>query len=657
VAQHESVPPSSQSAIRNRQSTIRGVRETSSNCLPTDYTIACFQSGEPSNMPVSDPRPWEDVIVKTALGLPIAAVLVICALLIGIGASGGGQPAQAAGTLPPLPAGWPSTLQLGMADAPGGAAAMKATTSFGFRYQYLAGGVNTGSGWATWNTNGDFAKYYIQDSVANGITPVFTYYQIRQSSPGVNQGEDVGVLNNLQNTATMQAYFADLKLFFQKAAGSNLVVLHVEPDMWGYLQQKSSGDNAATVASAVASTGMSELAGLPNNAAGVAQAIAKLRDQYAPNVKLAYHLSYWGTGTDPLYSKPNDATIDQLAARSAAFYKSLGANFDLSFAEFSDRDSAFYTAQYGNPNTWWTDADFTRNIRYISDFVAGTGKRVAMWQIPLGNTKMKAMDNSWGHYQDNRPEYLLDDAGRANLAKYANAGVVAFMFGGGAGGTTCACDADGDGVTNPAAINGNNVNSYSADDDGGYFRVKAKAYYAAGAMSLNGGTGGTTPTATPTKTATPTATPTKSPTATPTRTATATPTRTASPTATPTKTPTKTATPTATPPPTASWTTSASVSPSSVRRGQTVSVKANVRSNVATTALVDVEVYSSSGAKVYQGFYDAQSFTAGQTRTFSASFKAPSSTGKYTVMVGVFSPGWGSVYTWNGAAATLTVTR
>ena len=52
---------------------------------------------------------------------------------------------------------------------------MKRTAPFGFRYQYLAGGANTGGGWATWNTNGDFARFYIEDSVANGIMPVFTY--------------------------------------------------------------------------------------------------------------------------------------------------------------------------------------------------------------------------------------------------------------------------------------------------------------------------------------------------------------------------------------------------------------------------------------------------------------------------------------------------
>ena len=84
----------------------------------------------------------------------------------------------------PLPAGWPNRLELGMGDGPGGAAAMKATAPFAFRYQYLAGGVNTGNGWATWNPNGDFARYYIQDSVAQRHHPVFTYYMMLQSLPG-----------------------------------------------------------------------------------------------------------------------------------------------------------------------------------------------------------------------------------------------------------------------------------------------------------------------------------------------------------------------------------------------------------------------------------------------------------------------------------------
>ena len=124
-----------------------------------------------------------------------------------------------------------------------------------------------------------------------------------------------------------------------------------------------------------------------------------------------------------------------------------------------------------------------------------------MWQIPLGNTKMRAQNNTAGHYQDNRTEWLLDEAARTHLTAYRDAGVVAFLFGGGASDTSCACDAKGDGVTNPAAINGNNIVSqlgtgapafasntlttpYAANDEGGYFRWRAWAYYQEGPMTL-----------------------------------------------------------------------------------------------------------------------------------------------------------------------------
>src|SRR5207245_2046740 len=52
------------------------------------------------------------------------------------------------GALAPLPAKWPSrALEIGMTDGANGAAALRATAPFAFRYQYLAGGVNTGKGW------------------------------------------------------------------------------------------------------------------------------------------------------------------------------------------------------------------------------------------------------------------------------------------------------------------------------------------------------------------------------------------------------------------------------------------------------------------------------------------------------------------------------
>ena len=204
--------------------------------------------------------------------------------------------------------------------------------------------------------------------------------------------------------------------------------------MWGYVEQRASNDNASTVSAKVAATGLSELSGLPDNMSGFAKAVVKLRDTYAPNVSLGYHLSIWGTGVDIQWSQTNDATTDQLATRAGNFYNSLGANFDVAFAEFSDRDAGFKQAIYGDGGASWFDAaDFARHARFLKTFSAVSQKRIVLWQIPLGNTKMRAENNTWNHYQDNRVEWLLDDPGRAHLPTYIDAGVVAFLFGGGAG--------------------------------------------------------------------------------------------------------------------------------------------------------------------------------------------------------------------------------
>jgi hypothetical protein len=353
--------------------------------------------------------------------------------------------------VPPLPHGWPATMQIGLADSPGGAAALRAAAPFGFRYQYLAGGVNTGQGWSTWNPDGTFASMYAQDSWAHQTIPVLTYYMLLQSKPGGGD-EAKADLGNLQNAATMGAYWDDVRLLFKRIKSTHAIVVHVEPDLWGYMQQVARHDDAATVPGAVP----------------FAQAWVKLRNQLAPNAILAWHMSGWGTKHDIVYEDPNDATVVAYAKRSARFYRSLHARFDLSFEDYSDRDAGFYEHQQGNPRTWFTPADFHRHLLYGQTFVKAAGIRMAAWQIPLGNTVSPVVNDTWGHYRDNRVEWLLGPDGRAHLRAYARAGYVGFLFGGGAAGTTCACDSDHDGV----------------DDDGGYFKQRSRAYYAAGALQL-----------------------------------------------------------------------------------------------------------------------------------------------------------------------------
>ena len=116
--------------------------------------------------------------------LSLAALLLASAL-----ASAPAWPAEAQAELPPLPTGWPSTLELGQSSSKGNAPAMKATAPFGFRYQYLSGG------WSTWNSNGTFVTSYVNESVANGITPVFTYYMIVSHAGG-----ESNVLSGLQTS-------------------------------------------------------------------------------------------------------------------------------------------------------------------------------------------------------------------------------------------------------------------------------------------------------------------------------------------------------------------------------------------------------------------------------------------------------------------------
>ena len=91
------------------------------------------------------------------------------------------------------------------------------------------------------------------------------------------------------------------------------------------MQKRAIADAAASVPAKVAATRLPELAGLPDTVSGFARAVVALRDAHAPNVRLAYHLSVWGT--DIAYSDPSDVTVDALAVRAAAFLDSLHAPF------------------------------------------------------------------------------------------------------------------------------------------------------------------------------------------------------------------------------------------------------------------------------------------------------------------------------------------
>jgi hypothetical protein len=384
---------------------------------------------------------------------------------------------------------WPfARLEIGLMNSPGDAAALQSSAPFGLRYVYLSLGVNTGRSWQTWGRGGgSYVSDYIRESEAHHVVPVFSYYQLRQSEPGASIGaEATADLTNLRDPATMRAYYDDLKTFFRRASlAHGPVVLQVEPDLSGYIEQQAKHNDASTVPAAVASSGMPDLRGMPNTAAGFAQAVLVLRRNYAPRVIVGYHVSIWGTGKDIHGSHPSDRQVDSMAAKAAMFYGSLYARYDVLFSELADRDAGYAQVRDGKGTAeWWSTIDFEHYARFLTDLHARVRLPIVVWQIPVGNTLMRAMNNTPYHYQDNKAQFMLGEGSRQHLRFFARSGVVALLFGSGQPKDTCACDADHDGITNPAPTDGNTRPSLSADDDGGYFRAQAASYYRRGALEL-----------------------------------------------------------------------------------------------------------------------------------------------------------------------------
>ncbi len=376
-----------------------------------------------------------------------------------------------------LPAGLPRHLGLGLMNDPQQLGWMTASgIPWDYRYQYLTGGVNTDYGWRDWAyPDGSFVDQYLQRSVENGYIPVFSYYQIVPSAPAPGSEN---VVEKLGDPSTMSAYFQDWELLMRRlGASGGTVIVHVEPDLWGYLQRRN-GD-AAKVSVQVRSTGLAAVAGFDDTAAGFAQALVHLRNLYAPNALLGFHVSHWATGKDLIL---NHADPAKTAATIATFYRSLGVPFDLLFLDVSDRDAAWYEAQTGKRDHWWDDSDFERYRSFTASIVGETGRPAVLWQVPLGNTLYRSMDNTWGHYQDNRAQIWLGE--RERMQELADAGVIALLFGAGADGCTMYTDEMWDGITNPSPVDGNTLQAQYADDDGGYLRLRAAEYYWFGSIPL-----------------------------------------------------------------------------------------------------------------------------------------------------------------------------
>ncbi len=418
------------------------------------------------------------------------AVVAVLALLAPVSAQAAPQlgPAAARAALPS------DRLHFGLANSPGTDFnwLVSSGVPWHYRYQYLAGGVNTGgvagdpcganAGWQTWNSPaGQFVTDYIASSVGQKAIPVFSYYEIVQSNPSA--GVESAELTKISTVCTMQAYWADFTVLMQKVGASGAqVVVHVEPDFWGFMEHQSA--DPTTLAAVVASSNNPDLAGLPNTVAGMGLAFLKLRDKYAPSALLAIHASSWGSGVD--IASDQRTTVDAAAEadKVVAFIDKAGlvgnplgiTPWDVIFNDVADHDAGYSANWWDRNNVVFPN--FTRWLAFMSRMHTATGLPLIEWQVPVGNQYFDTMNNTDGHYQDNRAEYFT-----AHPSQLTGAGIVAVLFGKANTGQTNYWDDKGDGITNPAPISSwqcnlcDNHTSTVADDDGGFLRMAVGAYY------------------------------------------------------------------------------------------------------------------------------------------------------------------------------------
>jgi hypothetical protein len=327
-----------------------------------------------------------------------------------------------------------SNVMVGFSDVD----AVATEASWDIRYQYISGPIgdaascssSNGSWWGCWQDwsqpPGQFVTGFISTAESNHEIPMFTYYIILQSSGASEGAGEVGAANN---PSFMTSYFGDWR-FLLETIGQSTVLLHIEPDFWGYAEQTNA--NPHQIPAAVASANSTDCSGVENSIAGMGECMVSMVRKYAPNAKVGLHASAWAPGPD--VKENTDPTLD-VASESATvgnFLAACGASEgDFVVVEASDRDAGYYTSQ--GRDTWWdatnaTLPNFHQALAFDTSVAETVGKPGLYWQVPVGNMNQ---NNTTDHWQDNRVQYFFD-----HPSEYVAAHVVGIAFGAGAGGQT-----------------------------------------------------------------------------------------------------------------------------------------------------------------------------------------------------------------------------
>ena len=315
------------------------------------------------------------------------------------------------------------------------------------QYMYLSGLPGEG-GWTEWNApSGNYVTMHADAAKSRGVVPMFTLYQA--AAWGENN------LSAFDNTDFMTKYWRGVRTMFTKLGtfGSPAIV-HVEPDLWGYAQQRS--DDPTRVPMKVGAV-VPECTDLPANIAGFGKCVVRLARRLSPKVVVGFSASEFAAFDSAGQSDPT---------RIAQYLNKVGgAEADIVVLETLDRDAGCFengsdvNCKRGG-SFYWDEANvrhpnFRDHLAWAKVIRTVTGKPMIWWQMPLGVPSDTR--GGWaGKYRDNRVRYLFSHAW-----EFAAAGGIGAVFGTGAG------------------------NQTTARTDGGQFKNAVTKYVASGGNGLN----------------------------------------------------------------------------------------------------------------------------------------------------------------------------
>jgi len=313
-----------------------------------------------------------------------------------------------------------------------------------FRYIYINGGVKRkGTGWRTWTSvDGDRMRKFVRESIKLGMIPTIVYYNIPDG--GESYTTD---LEHMQDEDYMRGYYEDLQFALDIAnqeAPDSPILWIMEPDFIGYMAQNShdpttlmAQTNAAYDVGVLKTTGTSPDPLFPDTMRGMIESINYTIKKHSPVSKIAWQFNLWAfppggwnanskVGVNGLIRITD--TAGMTAGRQIVWDEGTSvADYYMSCGILSHGAELVSIDKYGldggaeqknsdpSQSTWFWNAEHWGNyLHYINALRTRTGKKVCVWQLPVGRINSSQLPNPYngGLFPDlpNTPRYWEDSS-------------------------------------------------------------------------------------------------------------------------------------------------------------------------------------------------------------------------------------------------------